>query len=71
MNRPLAAVLAIQIIAHVTLPGVVTQMPGYAAPIVALQALSLVAEVAAIVFLWAPFIQERGTGSVASLQRHG
>ncbi|WP_426508492.1 hypothetical protein ACPPVO_58510 [Dactylosporangium sp. McL0621] len=70
-RRILTVVLAIQIIAHVTLPGVIAQMPGYAAPIVALQALSLVAEVAAMVFLWAPagagVIQGRGNRSVASL----
>ncbi|WP_433081226.1 hypothetical protein ACQP1P_45450 [Dactylosporangium sp. CA-052675] len=53
-RRILTLVLGIQILAHAALPGVIAQMPGYAVPIVALQALSLVGEVAAIVFLWAP-----------------
>jgi hypothetical protein len=47
-------VLAIQVLAHATLPAVLAQMPGYAAPISALQAASLLFEVAAIVLLWAP-----------------
>ncbi|WP_433211584.1 hypothetical protein ACQP00_50790 [Dactylosporangium sp. CS-047395] len=58
-RRILTLVLAIQVVAHVTLPSVIAQMPGYAAPIIALQALSLVCELAAIVFLWAPSRREQ------------
>ncbi|MER7279828.1 hypothetical protein ABT369_35850 [Dactylosporangium sp. NPDC000244] len=53
-RRVLTLVLGIQMLAHAALPSVLAQMPGYAVPIVTLQALSLVCEVAAIVFLWAP-----------------
>ncbi|WP_433053147.1 hypothetical protein [Dactylosporangium sp. CS-033363] len=58
-RRILTLVLAIQVVAHVTLPSVIAQMPGYAVPLVALQALSLVCELAAIVFLWAPSRREQ------------
>ncbi|GAA3449767.1 hypothetical protein GCM10018962_16000 [Dactylosporangium matsuzakiense] len=75
-RRILTVVLGIQIVAHATLPGVIAQMPGYAVPIVVLQALSLVCEVAAIVFLWAPGrsgveIQERGPELVGTVRGHG
>jgi hypothetical protein len=53
-RRILTFVLAIQILAHATLPGVLAQMPGYSTPIIALQAVSLLFEVGAIVLLWAP-----------------
>src|SRR4051794_23837489 len=46
-RRMLTLVLGIQILGHAMLPSVIAQMPGYAVPIIALQALSLVCEVAA------------------------
>ncbi|MFI5915550.1 hypothetical protein [Dactylosporangium sp. NPDC051541] len=73
-RRILTVVLGIQILAHAMLPGVVAQMPGYAVPIITLQALSLVCEVAALVFLWAPSavkIQAHEPELVGTVQGHG
>jgi hypothetical protein len=50
----LTVVLAIQILAHATLPMVLAELPGYGAQVIAVQAVSLVFEIAALVLLWSP-----------------
>lgn len=48
----LTTVLVIQVLAHATLPISLHELPGYATPLVAVQAFSLVFEVTALVGLW-------------------
>jgi hypothetical protein len=48
----LTVLLAIQVAAHATLPIVLAELPGYGAAVVAVQAVSLVFEVAALGLLW-------------------
>jgi hypothetical protein len=46
------AVLGIQLLAHASLPMTLSELPGYGASVIAVQAVSLVFEVAALVLLW-------------------
>lgn len=48
----LTVVLGVQLLAHASLPIVLGQLPGYGAWVIAVQAVSLVFEVAALVLLW-------------------
>jgi hypothetical protein len=48
----LTVILGIQIAAHATLPMVLNELPGYAMPVVLVQAVSFVFEVSALVLLW-------------------
>jgi hypothetical protein len=48
----LTVVLIIQIAAHATLPMVLAELPGYGAWVIAVQAVSLMFEVAALYLLW-------------------
>jgi len=50
----LTVVLAIQLAAHASLPIVLAELPGYGAAVIAVQAVSLVFEVAALWLLWTP-----------------
>ncbi|WP_433063732.1 hypothetical protein [Dactylosporangium sp. CS-033363] len=50
----LTAVLTLQIAAHATLPMVTRELPGYGGWIIAVQALSFLFEIAALVYLWSP-----------------
>jgi hypothetical protein len=50
----LTVVLAVQILAHATLPMVMRELPGYGGWIIAVQAVSFVFEVAALAYLWSP-----------------
>jgi hypothetical protein len=48
----LTIVLIVQLAAHATLPMVLAELPGYGAWVIAVQAVSLVFEVAALCLLW-------------------
>jgi hypothetical protein len=48
----LTIVLMIQIAAHLTLPMVLRELPGYGAWVIAIQGFSLIFEVSALVLLW-------------------
>jgi hypothetical protein len=50
----LTVLLGVQLLAHATLPMTLHQLPGYAPVIIAVQAFSLVFEVAALALLWGP-----------------
>jgi hypothetical protein len=50
----LTVVLIIQVLAHLTLPMVLAELPGYAGWVIAVQAVSLVFELAALWWLWTP-----------------
>jgi hypothetical protein len=50
----LTVMLAIQVAAHASLPIVLAELPGYAAAVIAVQAVSLVFELAALWLLWSP-----------------
>jgi hypothetical protein len=53
-RRFLTAILVIQLLAHATLPIVLAELPGYGGWVIAVQAASLVFEVAALSWLWTP-----------------
>jgi hypothetical protein len=48
----LTVVLGIQLLAHASLPMVLGELPGYGVWVIAIQAVSLVFEIAALVLLW-------------------
>jgi hypothetical protein len=50
----LTVLLGVQLLAHASLPITLHQLPGYAPVVLAVQAFSLVFEVAALVLLWGP-----------------
>jgi hypothetical protein len=50
----LTVVLAIQLVAHASLPIVLAELPGYGAAVIAVQGVSLVFELTALWLLWSP-----------------
>jgi hypothetical protein len=50
----LTVLLGVQLLAHATLPMTLHQLPGYGPLIIAVQAFSLVFELAALALLWGP-----------------